>query len=317
MQNLENARMLVDVAYLYYDENKKQSEIAKELNISRSLVSRYLTKAREEGIVQFVIHDEFINPYYKLEQQLKEKFHLNDVICVNSSSNKKIQQQRVATAGGKYLIQHLKNNDIVAVAGGTTINEVANSIKAPAHVSNITFVSIVGGIGEEHRNLQSNFICDQFASKTNGNSKSLYAPVIVDSIDAKNIFVSQSYIKDVLDTAKRADIALLGIGGHPKNSSIAQAYENHLNTQENFNPSEIVGDFCYRFIDKTGNFVDCEWNKRLISLEVDSIKEIPNVIAIAEGAEKLKGVLAVLKANLINTLIIDEESSRELLKYEI
>lgn len=313
MENIENARLLVEVAHMYYEENLKQSEIAKKLNISRSLVSRYLTKAREEKIVQFVIHDDFFNPHYKLEQNIKEKFKLKNVICINSNNDRIIQKQRVAEAASKYLIQQIKKDTIVTVAGGTTINKIAESIVPSTAVSGPTFVSLVGGIEEEHRNIQSNVVCDELALKTNGISKPLYAPVIVDSVEAKEIFVKQTYIKKVINLAKKADIALLGIGGHPENSSIANAYKNHLKTQKDFDTSTIVGDFCYKFIDEFGNLVDCEWNKRLISLDIEYIKEIPNVIGIVEGIDKKQSILAVLNAELIDSLIIDENTATEIL----
>ena len=41
---------MVNVARLYYEQNKTQNEIAKELGISRPLVSILLTEARTCGI---------------------------------------------------------------------------------------------------------------------------------------------------------------------------------------------------------------------------------------------------------------------------
>ncbi len=47
---------LAKVASLYYDQNKNQQQIADELGVTRSLVSRLLTEAREKGIVEIVVH---------------------------------------------------------------------------------------------------------------------------------------------------------------------------------------------------------------------------------------------------------------------
>ena len=46
---------LVKIATMYYEENKNQSEIASALGISRPLVSRYLTEARDFGNVKIQI----------------------------------------------------------------------------------------------------------------------------------------------------------------------------------------------------------------------------------------------------------------------
>ena len=47
---------MVNVARLYYEQNKTQNEIAKELGISRPLVSILLTEARACGVVSITIN---------------------------------------------------------------------------------------------------------------------------------------------------------------------------------------------------------------------------------------------------------------------
>jgi deoxyribonucleoside regulator len=50
-------QLLVKVARMYYLEDKNQSDIAQILGVSRPLVSKYLSDARELGIVKVHIHD--------------------------------------------------------------------------------------------------------------------------------------------------------------------------------------------------------------------------------------------------------------------
>lgn len=315
MSENENYRLLVEIAYKYYEENLNQSTIAKEYHISRSLVSRYLTKARQLGIVEFVIHDDRFHPHHKIEEQLTKTFGLKNAVCVDSNDNENSQKKRVANAASKYLIREIQPDSIVAIAGGTTINETANSITTLTEYPDVTFVSMVGGLGDENTSLQTNFICDKFASRLKAKSKYLYAPVLVDSKEAKDVFISQTYIKNVLSQAQQADFALLGIGGDPEDSTIATAYRDHINAQGDFAELDIIGDFCYNFIDKYGNLVECEWNRRVITLGVKHIKKIPNVIGIAEGLDKIPSISAVLNAGLIDTLVTDEKTARAILNY--
>ena len=53
---LEQHKMLIKIAQLYYEENKTQSEIAKIVNIHRSSISRMLKTIRELGIVSISIN---------------------------------------------------------------------------------------------------------------------------------------------------------------------------------------------------------------------------------------------------------------------
>ncbi len=43
----DRLELLARVASLYYDQNKRQDEIADEINMTRSAVSRLLTKAEK------------------------------------------------------------------------------------------------------------------------------------------------------------------------------------------------------------------------------------------------------------------------------
>jgi len=55
--NLERQKRLAYVARRYYLEDRKQSDIAQELGVSRPLVSRMLSEARELGIVEITVHE--------------------------------------------------------------------------------------------------------------------------------------------------------------------------------------------------------------------------------------------------------------------
>ena len=53
----EKRKKLAYVARRYYLEDWKQSDIARELGVSRPLVSRMLSEARELGIVEITVHE--------------------------------------------------------------------------------------------------------------------------------------------------------------------------------------------------------------------------------------------------------------------
>ena len=57
MLSQEKQKKLAYVARRYYLENQRQSDIAKELGVSRPLVSRMLSEARELGVVEITIHE--------------------------------------------------------------------------------------------------------------------------------------------------------------------------------------------------------------------------------------------------------------------
>ena len=80
----DNRRILVKVAQMYYEEGATQSEIAEIVGVSRSLVSKFLTKAKELGIVEITIHDEGLHQFRQLERKVERLYNLREVVCIES-----------------------------------------------------------------------------------------------------------------------------------------------------------------------------------------------------------------------------------------
>ncbi|MGT2745780.1 helix-turn-helix domain-containing protein [Streptococcus penaeicida] len=53
---MDERKLLVRIAEMYYQESKTQSQISKELNIHRTTISRLLKQSRDEGIVEIIIN---------------------------------------------------------------------------------------------------------------------------------------------------------------------------------------------------------------------------------------------------------------------
>ena len=53
----ERKKLLAKIAYLYYIEERSQSDIAAETGIYRTTISRMLAEAKKEGIVKIEIED--------------------------------------------------------------------------------------------------------------------------------------------------------------------------------------------------------------------------------------------------------------------
>ncbi len=298
---------------MYYEEGAKQSEIGKKYNISRSLVSRYLTKAREMGIVEISIRNDLLKTHFELEKALEEKYGLTDVICVDAHSDREIQKKRVADAANNYFLRMVKHKATVAVTGGTTVNLMSKTITTSSQYPDLDFVSMTGGLGGDSKEIHANLICENFANRLTAKSTNLYAPALVDSVEAKEIFIEQTFIKNVLEKAKNADVLLTGVGGYPSYSTLASAYLPQIGSSGEEQSDRIVGDFCYNFIDENGGLVPCEWNERVITLGIEQMRKIPLVIAVTEGTEKVECISGAIKAKLINTLITDEETAKVLL----
>lgn len=310
MSYLDDQRLLVKVANLYYQENETQSAIAKKIGVSRPLISKFLAKAREKGIVEIIIHDD-LHTASAIENKLEKKYSLREVICLPDTVTHNVKKQ-LGAAASNYLLRVLKDGQIVGISSGTTIYEVANAMPSNQKFPDICFVPLVGGMGNERLDIHANILVANFAEALGANYQLLHAPVIVDSKEAKNIISKQTSIKKIMDLASRVDIAIVGIGGTPEHSTMVKSYYDS-GILDDLNYDDIVGDICYNFINDEGKPINNSWNEKVISLDLNKLKNIPLVVGIAAGREKAKAIKASLTNSLIDVLITDEETAKLLL----
>ncbi|MDO4942273.1 MAG: sugar-binding domain-containing protein [Lachnospiraceae bacterium] len=311
MSKLINDNMLIEIAHMYYDEHMTQQQIAKKMNISRSLISKSLTKAREAGIVEVIVHSELIRPYKDIEDRLRKILGLNHVrICSSSNSI-----EAIAKEAGKLLSTKLSRCKYIVVSGGETVKYVADHFSPAINFPNVTFISANGGLGETHWATDANNICITFAQKCGAQHLQMYAPVTVDSAKAKEIFSKQLFIKSVLDKGKQADIALVGIGSSLQWSNLENTYLNDQKELYLINENVICGDICYNYFDKYGKWIDCTWNNQIIGLHLNDIRKIPEVICVAAGIQKTESIYVASQHRLITSLVTDLNTAKSLLSY--
>lgn len=115
MTTNKNRQLALQVSRLYYLDQLSQTQIAKQLQLSRPTISRLLQMAQAEGIVQIQINDPFTNRV-DLEEDLKSKFHLKDCRIVDQTALDESQiLEQLGQAGATYLQSILKDGDILGL----------------------------------------------------------------------------------------------------------------------------------------------------------------------------------------------------------
>ncbi|MEW9670913.1 sugar-binding transcriptional regulator [Ammoniphilus sp. 3BR4] len=309
----DDSRILLKIAHLYYEEGATQAEIANVLGVSRPLISKYLAKAREMGLVEIIIHDELVKPHTDLESRLERKFQLREVVIV-SESGTNAANRNLGIAASNYLLRVVKENQIIGVSSGTTLHEVSSAM-SKGHISSLTIIPLVGGVGDERMDIHANQIAALMADRLGAEYKLLHAPVVVDSPEAKEIFLRQKLIADIFTVAAQCDIAVVGIGGSPEHSTMVKSFFGNDYERE-LAEAGVVGDICNIFINSSGRACEISWNSRVIAISLDSLKNIPLVIGVAQGSEKVEAIRAALTGRLVNVLVTDEVTAEYLLQDE-
>ena len=111
MAKTDELRLMTKIAHLYYQQDLKQGQIARQLGLSQATISRLLQSARDEGVVRISV-----NPpngvHTDLEDELVKKYSLKDAVVVEcpSDTDEKYILREIGSAAAFYVETSLKNH---------------------------------------------------------------------------------------------------------------------------------------------------------------------------------------------------------------
>ncbi|MGN1387519.1 MAG: sugar-binding transcriptional regulator [Bacillus sp. (in: firmicutes)] len=306
---------LIKIAQMYYEQDMTQSQIAKELGIYRTTISRMLKAAREIGIVTITINYDHAETY-SLEEKLKNKFSLQDVVVVPSSPDQPehVKLKAMGQACAKILDKHVTDGDIVGFSWGSSLAAVVRELKEK-ELKNVTCVPMVGGpSGKLESKYHVNTICYQAAQKWHAESLMIDVPAIVEKKETKNDILVSNYFRDIATLWEQITVSIFGIGsaGITGRMTWAAFYGDEMN--EELKQGKVAGDICSRFFDADGVQVRTSISERTITIPLETIKKTRLRIGVAESKEKMDGILGALNGGYMNVLVTTEETARLLLE---
>jgi deoxyribonucleoside regulator len=312
-----NTKLMVKVANLYYRDNLNQEEIGKKLKISKYRVNRILKKALELGIVQINIIDPTFN-ISTLEDELEKRFGLKRAIVIenNGLSDPELKSKLGATASD-FLLEIIKEGDVVGVSWGTTVNEVIDHLPSKIN-KKIEVIQITGGSHQLAVNLNTHDITRRFAAKFGVQPHLLYAPAILDSRELYDMLLKEKSIKSTFSLFNSVTIALVGIGAiYPKViSTLLNTGHIDKDDFESLKQCNAIGDVFSHFFDLKGDICDSSLKGRLVAMPVEILKKVPYSMGVAGGKLKSEAILGALRGRYINILITDDTAAERVLKID-
>lgn len=312
-ENNKESELLTEIAVAYYEHEQTQEEIAKRFGISRIKVGRLLKKARTTGIVEINVkyHPIFSS---KIEQQFVNNFGIKRALIAIDHQDEEEQRRQVAALVTNYLSSVLKNGMTVAVGQGRNVASVASHIGIFPE-KQCKFICGIGGTLRNGELIDADHISRNLARKFNGTSETLYAPAYVENRELKKAFLQNRVIKETIERASKADIALVGLGDMNENSYMVQL--GWFTPQEITNASMhqgVIGEIAgYGFFDIQGRPVDTVMNDRVIGLSIEELRSIPCVIAIASENTKAMAILGALRSGVVDIIATSASNARTVL----
>ena len=307
----------VTVARLYYYQDMTTTVIARELNLSRSKVSRLLSFARDNGLVEIHINDPRDHPQ-QVEAALKERFGLPQahVVSVPEMGGEREWLGRVASHAASYLNRLVQSNMVIGLAWGNTVNEIVQRLTPKATV-NVEVVQLNGsGTTHSMSNAFSGEILMRFATNYGARLQAFPVPAFFDYAETKTALWRERSVRQLVELQQRCDILLYSVG------ALAAEVPSQIHSGGYLDPQDLqavteagaVGDIATVFFRADGSYRDITLNSRTSGPDLELFRRARHSICVASGRGKVEGLRAALKGGFINELIIDEPTARLLLE---
>jgi deoxyribonucleoside regulator len=312
MYTRDDIQLMVQVARFYYENQLNQEEVARHLNLTRQKVSRLLIAAKSLGIVRTVVYDPTPTET-DLGNEIKRLFHLREVI-LTPGENLEGNQLRAAIglAAAEYLKRTLQAGQDVGIGWGRTLFETVNLIRE-GEQKRFNVIPLIGGVGDISSFFQVNELARQLARAFNGTYRNLYAPAFIEENEVLVNLLKTQEIAQSSELWSRLDVAVVGIGHVEFQKISSMFFADHISPHalSRLESKGAVGDICARFFDIHGTYVFPELG--VIGINLDQLKAIPEVVAVAGGMEKVRAVLGALRGGYVKTLITDTETAQAVL----
>ena len=290
-------------AWYYYMEDNTQAQIAEVMGVSRAKVIRLLEEARAQGIVQFSFRKND-SQRVSAEQLLIDRFGLKDAFVVPTPLDSSAINQSIAQSAAHYVSDHLREDGYLNIGYGDTVSRMLG-VLAKNREESLNVVSLTGGVSYYLPTVG-----------TTAYSMHLFltpSPLVVSSRQVRDALLDEKSLQDVSTMTEYADMSVVGIGAAVEGATVLR--NGILNEGELtvLKMQGAVGDVLNHFMDKDGNLIQTEIENRVISTDLDKLRQLKNVVGVAGGKDKVTAIKAVLNGGYLNVLITDSDTAAELL----
>ena len=308
--------LLADVAEMYYLDGMTQSDISKKVGVTRSMISRMLTEARQKNIVKISIERNF-QFNQALASKLIDRFDLLDaVIFIGYVDDTMRYLSRLGSVAAKVIEPYLKSGLVLGTAWGTALNATINSLEVE-HPMAIKVVQLVGALRGRNLEIDGHGVVGHLTTKVGGEAHYLNVPYIVDSEETVDALMKLAGVRETMQLMQNCDVGLFGVGSTEIDYSTFYSAGYLIGDEiEGLVKSGAVGNVCGLFFDREGQPTARDFQSRSFTIKKRDLLRIPVRIGIAGGSGKTEAILGALRGNYINVLVTDDQTAAEIISLE-
>ena len=302
---------MIMVARMYYEQDMTQHEIAKELGISRPLVSILLTEAKSCGIVTFQIHD-IADTQQLIINQLEQKFHGIQFRIIPDENSADATDNLLAKTAFQHCFRGLANVKNIGIGWGSMLSRMTNVISeipnAQEHTDQNVF-PLVGGIRTSYRGYHTNEIVRMIGEKTGTDVHYLYFPAFFDETADLEYIKGMEDFQFINQLWSSMDVALISVSNYPSYPDVGVKYRFGNDLMK----KNAVGRLLAYYYDIHGNLID-PWINGAMQPDMQQLRNASHVVAVCSTQLRPECVIGALCTNVIKTILLPESLAKKVIQ---
>jgi DNA-binding transcriptional regulator LsrR (DeoR family) len=313
MSSRLDVQLVVKVAQMHYLDGLKQEDIAKQIGISRSLISMILTEAKERGIVEITVRDPFLNDE-EMSCELASYYPGTKFTVIPTSSRDATARRKLVAQRAADILAHgLRDGEVLGLAWGRTCLELVSTFRPPEEVD-VAVVPLIGGSSQTAPYFQINEMVRMLAERMGGTPYFIHAPALVSSREERDLHLNSSSMQGIRQKWKRMDVLVTAIGSRGGDQTDRESYMGEIEIFRHLDARDAVGDICARYFDRRGKFIVDDYYERVVGIPVEGLKAAKTAVCMACGVEKAEAIVGALKTGVAKQLVMDEPTARAALE---
>ncbi|HEX4510764.1 MAG TPA: sugar-binding domain-containing protein [Burkholderiaceae bacterium] len=310
-------RLTTRVASLYYERGIGQTQIAEQLGLSQTRVSRLLKQAEPLGIVKITVHvPEGVHA--DVEEAIERHYGLDEVIVVevdeSAQQDDEAMARDLASTVANYLELMVPTLTSVGVSSwSSTLLAAVNAMRPAGPGVTRSIVQVLGGVGVASAQRYATRLTERLAQLAKADAVFMLAPGVVTTLAARQALLADPSCGQAMAHFDDLSAVLMGIGAIPPSRMLRESGNVFTDQDlEDLKDAGAVGDVCMRFYDAQGRPVSTPFDERVIGIGIDQIRRARRRIGVAGGRRKFEAIRGALRGRWVSTLITDLDTAQRL-----
>jgi len=298
---ISGENVVIEVAWLYYQDGLNQKDIADRLGISRATVVNYLQEARERGMIRISLAAPAFTTH-RAATGLVEKFGLTAAYVIPDEGADEVETfYRVVRGAAAWLPDLLAPGDRLGLAWGKTMYDMAEATEK-TRMEDVAVLQLVGSMATPY-GFTAEACSTRLAQRLGAQVYNLHAPAILTNAKLAGELRAEPIIHSQLARLETCNKFLFSVGTVEADSHIVGS---GLATQADLDwhlEHGARGVICGRFIDAEGHAIHGPLDDRMIGIPLENLVGLDMGILVTPGADKTEASLAAIRGGYVSHFV--------------